>query len=491
MAEESYASNPANVRPQLFLFLRRELILFAVVSVVVGLIFLPLGMFVWRWLWLGLMLIPATVWLVYYGQCRLLRLGACCPAKVVSLDPPRLAIFSDMTMREDAAHPAIIVKEFSPKWISSPLVKPGDRLVVAAFYMPGDERLPEERWKTLSVIEPIRAVTRNEHDLRRTFESIDADEWKQLEAGLPRVQPPYEEKVYFLEPGRKDGGKGVTEGRVFVTPSDDPEMKKVQAFSRKTFRFFLRELSWEQRRVIGAMELAAVKIAFSDPPEMRSQHPADFEVEYMWISEVEFDGRQISGVLLNEPDSLQSVHEGDQVSVKPNQIVDWMYSVQGEVCGGFTVQLLRRRMDKQELKSHDSAWGLEFGAPGVVRLIPDNYLPAAAQKKRTAIPEIEGMAIQGDYKVIDDLEHPMSVNCRESFEEELAGNPEVLFEDQGGLFLLHSMVMAGSLDGVEACLKHGADPNQRAANGLTPTALAKGLGWKKILARLERAGGNS
>ncbi len=238
MTEESYASNPASVRPQFSFFLRRELTTIVVISAVVGLVFLPLGLFVWRWLWLGLFLIPAATWLIYYSLCRLLRLGACCPAKVVSLDPPRLAIFSDMTMREDASHPAIIVKEFSPKFISNPALKVGDRLVVAAFYMPSDERLPDERWKALSVIEPIRAVTRNEHDIRRTFASVEAEEWKQLEAGLPRVQPPFEERVYFLEQGRKDGGKGVKEGRVFALPSDDPDMKKAQAFSRKTFRFF-------------------------------------------------------------------------------------------------------------------------------------------------------------------------------------------------------------------------------------------------------------
>ncbi len=238
--------------------------------------------------------------------------------------------------------------------------------------------------------------------------------------------------------------------------------------------------------------MAAVKIAFSDPPEIRSKHPADFQVEYMWISEVEFNGRLVSGVLLNEPDSLQSVHEGDHVSVKPSQIVDWMYSVQGEICGGFTIQAMRRHKEKAELKSHDSAWGLEFGTPGIVRLVPNNYLPESIQKKRTAIPELEGMAIQGDFKVIDGMEHPMSLNCRESFEQALASNPEMLFQDDdGGLSVLHTMTLAGSLDGVDVCLQHGADPNQKAANGLTPTVLAKGLGWKKVLARLEKAGGIS
>ncbi len=259
--------------------------------------------------------------------------------------------------------------------------------------------------------------------------------------------------------------------------------------SRKTFRFFLRELSWEKRRIVPGLDLAAAKVAFSDPPEMRSQNPADLEVEYMWISDVEFDGQQVSGVLLNEPDSVKSVREGDRVSVKPNQIVDWLYSVMGEVCGGFTIQALRLQMGKRELKQHDSAWGMDFGALGGVKLVPSDFLPEGAEKKRTSIPDLEGVFIQGDYKVIDELEHPMSVSARSMIEESLAANPGLLMEvDDSGLPILHTLTIAGSLDGVDVCLRQGADPNQPAANGVTPVQLAKALGWKKVLARLEQAG---
>jgi uncharacterized protein YegJ (DUF2314 family) len=489
MTEETQATNPVNVKPEFISMLRGELFTCLIIIALVSLIFVPLGWYVWNWLWLGLLLIPFGIWAVFYGTIRLMKMGACCPAKVLSLDPPRLAVFSDMSMREDASHPAIIVKEFSPRKLSGPPVKVGDRLVVAAFYAPGDEKLPEERWKNLSVIQPVRSVTSNPEDLRRTMESIDADEWKSLDAGALRAQSPYDELVYFLEAGRKDGGKGVTEGRVLLVPADDPEMEKVKSFGRKTFRFFLRELSWEKRRIIPGLDIAAVKIAFSDPPEYRSQNPGGLDVEYMWVSDVEFDGRQVSGQLLNEPDSIKSVRQGDPVTANPSQIVDWLYSVMGEVCGGFTIQEMRRKMDKRQLRQHDNAWGLEFGKPGVVRLVPDSYLPEQAQKKMVPLPELEGMFIQGDYKFIDSQEHPMSVNMRSTLEEALKKNPEFLDStDSSGLSTLHQLTIAGSLDGVDVCLKHGADPNQVAANGMTPAKLAKGLGWKKVLERLKEAG---
>ena len=60
--------------------------------------------------------------------------------------------------------------------------------------------------------------------------------------------------------------------------------------------------------------------------------------------------------------------------------------------------------------------------------------------------------------------------------------------DDSGLPILHTLTIAGSLDGVDVCLRQGADPNQPAANGVTPVQLAKALGWKKVLARLEQAG---
>ena len=488
---DTYATNPVNLRPNVIKVLARELPTIIVIAVVVSIIFVPLGMFVWRWLYLGLLLIPIAAWLIVTGTSRLLRLGACCPAKVLSLDPPRLAIYSDMSMRPDACHPAIIVKECSLSGFAGGPAKVGDRLAVAAFYASGDEQFPHERWATLSVIEPVAAFTNDLQTIRRTMESIEDEEWNQLDAGAHRAQPPYDEGIYFLEAGQKLGGAGVTEGRVFLHSSDDPEMKKVQALARKTFRFFLRELSWEKRRIIPGLEVAAVKVAFSDPPNIKSQDPTDLDTEYMWINDVDFDGRMVSGVLLNEPESLQSVRAGDHVSVAPKQVVDWLYSVMGEVCGGFTVQLMRKQMGRRELAQHDEAWGLEFGEPGSVKLVPADFLSDEAANKKVKLPELDGMFIQGDFKEIERVEHPMSVNARSMIEESLNESPEMLYEeDDAGLPLLHSLTIAGSLDGVDACLARGADPNQTSGNGLTPVQLAKGLGWKKVLARLEQAAAN-
>lgn len=270
--------------------------------------------------------------------------------------------------------------------------------------------------------------------------------------------------------------------RTFNTPDDDPEMEQAKVRARQTFRFFWREMAWEKRRIIPGLQVAAVKAAFSDPPKGQARNPNDseYEVEQMWISDVEFDGRMVSGTLLNSPVSLRSVTAGDRVSFGGKQLSDWMYVIDGEPYGGFTVDLMRSRMDKRERKDHDEAWGFDFPKVGTVNLVPASFLDAA---------DAAAGGQQNPAKVAA-KEHPMSVNMWKSLAKMFADNPGAVHEvDDLGFSMLHDLALAGSYHGVEVCLKHGADPNLRASNGLTPFALAKVFQWKRVMAQLEKAGG--
>src|SRR5688500_14663308 len=115
--------------------------------------------------------------------------------------------------------------------------------------------------------------------------------------------------------------------KVFWFKNDAPEMQRAYANARKTFRYFWRELSWERRRIVPALDLACVKAPFSDSDD------EDAAVEQMWLSEIDFDGRTVSGVLLNSPNELESVSEGDSVRILLTDITDWMYAIKGEVFG--------------------------------------------------------------------------------------------------------------------------------------------------------------
>src|ERR1043165_2567294 len=91
--------------------------------------------------------------------------------------------------------------------------------------------------------------------------------------------------------------------RVFMFDNSDPEMQRAYERSRATFRYFWREMAWERRRIVPALDMAAVKAPFADPPgTLRPQGQP--EVEHMWLGEVDFDGESVTGVLLNDPNWL-------------------------------------------------------------------------------------------------------------------------------------------------------------------------------------------
>lgn len=255
------------------------------------------------------------------------------------------------------------------------------------------------------------------------------------------------------------------ESKVFMFGGDDPEMLAASERARATFKYFWREMTWERRRIVPALDVACVKAAFTDPPGARRDEGQP-EAEHMWIDNVDFDGKLITGNLLNSPNWLKSINEGDEVSIPLDHLTDWMYVSLGDVYGGFTVNLIRSRMDKRERKQHDEAWGLKFGDPSQIQLVPDQP--------------------SGD-KVIG--EHPMSENMGPSLKEALKENRELLADmDDRGWTLLHHQALAGSLASVKILVDAGADVNAETTNGMTPLALANVLGWDKVAAVLRAKG---
>src|SRR5262245_41912119 len=131
--------------------------------------------------------------------------------------------------------------------------------------------------------------------------------------------------------------------KVYQAESSDPQMHQAYGNARATFGYFWREVAWDRHRIVPALGLAAVKAPFSDGEKARSK-PGVPDVEHMWISDVDFDGQLVFGELQNRPNWLKSVKQGDSVSVPLGEISDWMYSISGDVYGGYTVNLLRSRM---------------------------------------------------------------------------------------------------------------------------------------------------
>jgi uncharacterized protein len=262
------------------------------------------------------------------------------------------------------------------------------------------------------------------------------------------------------------------ENPVFLFDSDDPAIREANQKARKTFRYFWRELAWENRRIVPALSIACVKAAFSDKkPPKRGDDP---QVEHMWLNEIDFDGTQIHGVLLNSPNWLKDYDAGDDVHLPVDRISDWMITLGDDVYGAFTVQLMRSRMSKKERRDHDNAWGIDFGDPDDLKVIPSQELT----------PEQTELVLQGFGKDVD--EHPMSFHMADHVRKHFKENPDDIDEaDEYGWTLLHQQALAGSLPVVEALLKLGADKDLTTDKGLTPLDLARSLKWGKVMGLLK------
>lgn len=261
--------------------------------------------------------------------------------------------------------------------------------------------------------------------------------------------------------------------KVFMFDDRDPDMHRAYQNARATFRYFWREVAWERRRIIPALDLACVKAPFSDG-ERGTGVQDNPEVEHMWLAEVDFDGQCVSGVLLNAPNWLKTVNAGDSARISIDDISDWMYVISGEVYGAYTVNLLRSRMGRRELKEHDAAWGLNFGDPQKICIVPE-------QKKSSGLLK----ALFGGGGAAEIQEHPMSEAMGPSLKEQLVKDPSMVHsKDDGGWTFLHHQALAGSAATVKVLLEAGADPNAVTNHGMTPLQLAKSLGWDKVAALL-------
>ncbi len=241
------------------------------------------------------------------------------------------------------------------------------------------------------------------------------------------------------------------ENQIFLIEGDSPEMLEAYQSAQQTFKYFWQEVFWENRRIVPAHDITAVKVAFADT----SPEGNDPSAEFMWVNEIDFDGHTVTGTLMNSPNWIKSIKEGDEVNIPLTEICDWIFSIYGKAYGGFTVNLMRSQMAIEERKEHDKAWGLDFGDPNTIDLIYDN----------STAPE-----------------HPMSANMEEKLIQELEKSDDILkFVDGRGWTILHHEALAGNATSVRVLLENGADAAIKNYEGDLPIDLARLQGWDHVV----------
>ncbi|ERQ00027.1 hypothetical protein Q674_02575 [Acinetobacter sp. COS3] len=240
-----------------------------------------------------------------------------------------------------------------------------------------------------------------------------------------------------------------------IFASESPEMISAFNKAQETFKYFWRELSWEYRRIIPAFDLAYVKCAFIQVDNDSSDSPL---VEYMWISQIDFDGTTISGQLMNQPNYIDNVQAGEIIEQPFEAIVDWMFLTQDQVYGGFTIQEYRKQLNDSERKEYDASWGINFGDPNNILFVYD-------QEEH---PE-------------NLIEHPMCEKMLDSFLNFIQTNPTVIHErDDRGNQLLHREAIAGNFLIIQALLQHNLDKSALNNQSMTASDLAHKMGWENI-----------
>lgn len=255
--------------------------------------------------------------------------------------------------------------------------------------------------------------------------------------------------------------------------SADETMHTAMKQAQRTFKFCWRELSWEYRRIIPGLDVCCAKTSFacdtSDPNAPSHEH--------MWVNELDFDGTTVHGVLANSPNWIPSLSAGERVSIPLDHLMDWMFAMNGECYGGFTIQAIRSKMQPDERRQHDAAWGLRFGDPNQVKVAQGLKEPQQGWLGRV----LGRPAPAPDLDELSSIEHPMSLNMEEKIREGLTAHPEMAMEvDEEGWTMLHRDALAGNATPVRILLEFGADRSARTPSGLTARDLAASMGWPLV-----------
>lgn len=154
----------------------------------------------------------------------------------------------------------------------------------------------------------------------------------------------------------KKGGRETSTGGIIDVEDDDKGMNEAMAQARKEFPVFWKAVSEDRKKKEPELEPAMVKVSFSD----KGKEGKEGKVEHLWIGEVSYDGKMISGVVASEPADLKSVKLGEKVTFPLERLSDWLIVEKGVAKGAFTVNYLRKQMSAEERKEHDDSYPFRF-----------------------------------------------------------------------------------------------------------------------------------
>ena len=81
--------------------------------------------------------------------------------------------------------------------------------------------------------------------------------------------------------------------------------------------------------------------------------------EHIWLADAHFEGKLLCGTVDNIPVDLKKIREGQKVTVRPEEISDWMYLQDGRLVGGYTIVAYYRKLSPAEKKRFTQRVGFQ------------------------------------------------------------------------------------------------------------------------------------
>lgn len=125
---------------------------------------------------------------------------------------------------------------------------------------------------------------------------------------------------------------------------DDTAMNQAILKANKTFEYFETAFKAPQE----GYESFAIKVRFDTE---------DGGGEHIWVGNLSSDGKSYNGTVNNEPQLTKAVKYGDQVTIDPKRISDWMYLDKGVLKGGYTIRVMKNNLSEKEKKAFDQEVG--------------------------------------------------------------------------------------------------------------------------------------
>jgi uncharacterized protein YegJ (DUF2314 family) len=128
-----------------------------------------------------------------------------------------------------------------------------------------------------------------------------------------------------------------SENPVIEVEADDIEMNAAIAHARVTVDEFVKRL----QKPKPMDESFSVKKMIED----------NGDVEHFWLIDISYSDGIFTGTVGNVPQSVRNVKFGQKVNVAESEITDWMYLDDGKLVGNFTLQVLLKRMPKEQAEA--------------------------------------------------------------------------------------------------------------------------------------------